>query len=54
MYSTGNSTQYFTITYNGKESEKYIHIYIYIYILFQRYIYITESLCCTPEANLTL
>ena len=30
----------YLIIYNGKESEKE---YIYIYI--------TESLCCTPEAN---
>ena len=41
LYSTGNSTQYFVITYNGKESEK-------------EYIYITESLCCTSETNTTL
>ena len=27
LYSTGNSTQYFVITYKGKESEKeYIYI----------------------------
>ena len=31
LYSTGNSTQYFVITYMGKESEK-MKIYIYIYI----------------------
>ena len=32
LYSTGNYTQYFVITYKGKESEKekiYIHTYIY-------------------------
>ena len=30
LCSTGNSTQYFVITYKGKESEKeYIHIYVY-------------------------
>ena len=32
LYSTGKYTQYFVITYKGKESEKeYIYIYIYIY-----------------------
>ena len=39
LYSTGNSTQYSVITYMRKESEK---------------VYITESLCCTPETNTTL
>ena len=34
LYSTRNCTQYLVITYKGKE-------YIYIYI--------SESLCCTPE-----
>ena len=30
-YSTGNYTQYFVITYNGKESEKeYIYTHIYV------------------------
>ena len=42
LYSTGNYIQYLVITYNGKESE----IYIYIYII--------ESLCCTPETNTIL
>ena len=28
LYSTGNSTQYSVITYNGKESVKYIYIYM--------------------------
>ena len=36
MYSTGDYTQYFiitfVITYKGKESEKNIYIYIHIYI----------------------
>ena len=41
MYSTGNSTQYSVITYNGKESEKIMDICICI----------TESLCCTPETQ---
>ena len=44
--STGNHTQYFVITYKGKEPEIYIYIYIYIYI--------TEALCCTPETNMIL
>ena len=39
LYSTGNSTQYFVITYKGNESEKE---------------YMTESLCCIPESNTTL
>ena len=43
LYSTENYTQYFVITYKGKESEK-IDVYVYI----------TESLCCTPETNTTL
>ena len=37
LYSTGNYIQYLVITYNGKESEKYISK--------------TESLCCTPESK---
>ena len=41
LYSTGNYIQYLVITYNGKESEK-------------EYIYISESLCCTPETNAIL
>ena len=33
LYSTGNSTKYFVITYKRKESEKEcIHTYMYIYI----------------------
>ena len=40
LYSTGNYTQYFVITFKVKEFEKE-----YIYIC------ITESLCCTPETN---
>ena len=51
LYSTGNYAQYIIIIYKGKESEKDIythtHIYTYKYIL-----YITESLCCTPETNI--
>ena len=40
LYSTGKYIQYLIITNKGKESEKYI--------------YLTESLCCTPETNTTL
>ena len=43
MYSTGNYTQYFVITYKGKESEK---IDIYVCIL---YIYI-----CIPKCKSTI
>ena len=42
LYSIGNGIQYLVITYNGKESEKYI------------YICITESLYCTPATNTIL
>ena len=38
MHSTGNCTQCFAITYKGKESGK-------------KDVYVTESLCCTPETN---
>ena len=38
LYSTGNYIQYLVITYNGEESGKE---YMYVYI--------TESLWCTPE-----
>ena len=32
LYSTGNYTQHFVITYNGKESETgYIYIYVCMY-----------------------
>ena len=41
LYSTGNYIQYLIINHNRKEYEK-------------GYIYITESLCCTPETNTTL
>ena len=43
LYSTENYTQYFVITYKGKESEKE-----YIYVC------ITESLCYTCETKTTL
>ena len=43
LYSTGNSTQYSAITYMRKKSEaEWI------------YIYITESLHCTPETKTAL
>ena len=54
QYSTGNYTQYFVITYKRKE---YMYICMYILGLPKssfRYIYISESLCCTPEMNTTL
>ena len=38
LCSTGSCTQYFVITYKGKESENDL-------------IYINESLCHTPETN---
>ena len=50
LYSTGNYIQYLAITYNGKESEK-----VYIYSESEKeYIFITKSLCCTPETNTML
>ena len=49
-YITGNYIQCLLITFHGKESEKKMYIHISMY----RYIYITESLCCTPETNTTL
>ena len=42
-YSTANYIQYSVINHNGKEYEKE-----------KIYIYIIESLCCTPETNTTL
>ena len=44
LHITESYTQYLTITYIGKETEKE-HIYIYIYII--------ESLYCTLETNTT-
>ena len=45
LYSTGNYIHYPVIYYNGKTWKRiYTHAYIYIY----------ESLCCTPETNTTL
>ena len=40
LYSTGNYIQYPVINHNEKEYEKYI--------------FITESSCCTAEINTTL
>ena len=45
LYSTGNYTQYFVISYKGKEYEKeniytYIYVCVYIYIYIYLYIYI--------------
>ena len=42
IYSTGDYIQYPVTTYHGKESEK------------KKILYITESLCCTPETNTAL
>ena len=36
-------TQYFVITYNGRELEKII--------IYDIYIHINALLCCTPETN---
>ena len=44
LCSTENHIHYLVTTYNRKESEK---VYMYTHIC----ICITESLCCTPEAN---
>ena len=43
LYSTGNSTQYSVMAYMGKESKK-----------MSEYIFIIDSLCYTPETNMTL
>ena len=48
LYSTGNSTQYFAITYKGKESDKeYIYILFHICIFRFFYIYITVTVLYT-------
>ena len=61
LCSTGNYTQYFVITYEGKESKEELYIYIYIcmyvyiciyicmYIYVCIYIYVTDSFCCTMK-----
>ena len=43
LYSRGNSTQYSVMTFMGKESKKVVIG-----------IYMTDSLCSTPETNTTL
>lgn len=48
LYRTHNYTQYSLINYKRKSEKEYICIYIHIYT------YIYESLCCIPEANITL
>ena len=51
LYSSGNYTQYYVITYKGKESEKeYICVCVSIYLS----IYLTESVCCVPETYMIL
>ena len=42
LYSTGNSTQYFVMTYMGKESKKRVGTRV------------TDSLWCTPQTNTAL
>ena len=44
MYITESSTQFYIITYMGKEAEKNGDMYVYR----------TDSLCWTPETNTTL
>ena len=46
LYSTGNSTQLSLMAYMGKESKQKKSGY--------KYMYITNSLCCTAESNTTL
>ena len=53
LYSTGNYIQYLVISCKGKDSEKG-NIYMFFYKYINTYIYITESLCCTPETNTAL
>ena len=49
LYSTRNFTQYFAMTYLGKESEKeYVCVCVCVCVCG------TESLCCTPETNTAL
>ena len=50
LYSTGNYTQYFVITY----SLLVLPIYIYLKNSFHIHIYTQESFCCIPETNTTL
>ena len=48
LYSTGNYTQYYVITYKGKESEKeYICVCVSIYLS----IYLTECVLCTWDLH---
>ena len=59
LYGTKNCTQYFVITYTGRESEEeYIHVCVcmcvYIYMYIYTHIYITELLCSTPEIKVIL
>ena len=51
LYSTGNYTQYFVITYMGKESEK-AYIYICMYTRTHTYPYLNH--CCATETQITL
>ena len=49
---TGNSAQYCN-NLNGKREKEQIHVCMYVCIQIDRYRYISESLCCTPETNTT-
>ena len=46
LYGTGNSTQFSLMAYMGKESKQKKSGY--------KYMYITNSLCCTAESTTTL
>ena len=48
LYSTGNCTQYFVITYKGTESEKE-HTYMCVCVYTH-----THTQCCTPETTTVL
>ena len=50
LYSPRNYIQYLLITYNGNKIKKRIYTHI-LYI--DSVIYITESICPTPETNTT-
>ena len=55
LYSTGNSPQYFAMVYMGKDSKnEWISVCVYAYIWVYSYMYIADSLCCTPETNTAL
>ena len=48
LYSTGNYTQYFVITYKGKVSKTHTHTRAHTYMYnTHMYVCITEMMCCT-------